>query len=49
MILWDAMASGRVAKQERWAFASFENEIRIRTPLGGIACRTVLHGPWPTA
>lgn len=34
VILWDAMASGRVAKQERWTFASFENEIRIRTPLG---------------
>lgn len=34
VILWDAMASGRVAKQERWAFASFENEIHIRTSLG---------------
>ena len=30
VILWDAMASGRVAKQERWAFASVENEICIR-------------------
>ena len=35
VILWDAMASGRVAKQERWAFASLENEICIRTSLGG--------------
>ena len=34
VILWDAMASGRVARQERWAFAAVENEIRIRTPLG---------------
>ncbi|NWF72476.1 MAG: urease accessory protein UreD [Nitrospirae bacterium] len=34
MILWDAMASGRVAKQERWAFASVENEICIRTSQG---------------
>ncbi len=34
VILWDAMASGRVAKQERWAFASFENEIHIRTARG---------------
>lgn len=34
MILWDAMASGRVAKQERWAFASVENEICIRAPQG---------------
>jgi urease accessory protein len=30
IILWDAMASGRVAKQERWAFTSVENEICIR-------------------
>jgi urease accessory protein len=34
VLLWDAMASGRVAKQERWAFASLENEIRIQTTLG---------------
>ncbi|MEK7350698.1 MAG: urease accessory protein UreD, partial [Nitrospirota bacterium] len=27
VVLWDAMASGRVARQERWAFASVENEI----------------------
>ena len=49
VILWDAMASGRVAKQERWAFASFENEIRITNVSRSIACRTVLHGSWPTA
>jgi urease accessory protein len=35
VILWDAIASGRVAMRERWAFASVENEILIRTPLGG--------------
>jgi urease accessory protein len=29
VVLWDAMASGRVARHERWAFASLENEIRI--------------------
>lgn len=34
MVLWDAMASGRVARQERWAFASVENEIYIRAPQG---------------
>ena len=34
VVLWDAIASGRVAMQERWAFAAFENEIHIRTPLG---------------
>jgi urease accessory protein len=35
VVLWDALASGRVAMRERWAFAAVENEIRIRTPLGG--------------
>jgi len=35
VLLWDAMASGRVAMRERWAFAAVENEIRIRTVLGG--------------
>jgi urease accessory protein len=35
VVLWDAMASGRVAMRERWAFAAVENESRIRTPLGG--------------
>ncbi len=35
VVLWDAIASGRVARQERWAFAMFENEIYIRTSQGG--------------
>ena len=35
VVLWDAIASGRVARGERWAFASVENEICIRTSLGG--------------
>jgi urease accessory protein len=30
VVLWDGLASGRVAMQERWAFASVENEICIR-------------------
>jgi len=34
VVLWDAMASGRVARHERWAFASVENEICIRASLG---------------
>ena len=29
-VLWDAIASGRVAMEERWAFAAVENEICIR-------------------
>ena len=34
VVLWDAMASGRVARHERWAFASVENEICIRASRG---------------
>lgn len=34
VVLWDAMASGRVARHERWAFATFENEIFIQTSSG---------------
>lgn len=35
VVLWDALASGRVASRERWAFAAVENEICITTTLGG--------------
>jgi urease accessory protein len=35
VVLWDAIASGRVARGERWAFAALENEICITTPQGG--------------
>ena len=35
VVLWDALASGRVAMGERWAFNTVENEICIRTWLGG--------------
>ena len=38
LILWDALAAGRIAKGERWRFTSFDNEIRVTTPSG----RTVL-------
>lgn len=34
MILWDAVASGRIAREERWAFTDLENEIRITTASG---------------
>jgi urease accessory protein len=33
-LIWDAIASGRVARGERWAFTSLENEIRIVTASG---------------
>jgi urease accessory protein len=34
VLLWDAIASGRMARGERWAFASLENEIWIGTSTG---------------
>ncbi|HEY7532791.1 MAG TPA: urease accessory protein UreD, partial [Nitrospiraceae bacterium] len=34
VILWDAIASGRIARGERWKFANLENEIRITTASG---------------
>jgi urease accessory protein len=34
VLLWDAIASGRVARGERWAFTSLENEIRVVTAAG---------------
>lgn len=34
ILLWDALASGRVARGERWAFTDLENEIRITTASG---------------
>ena len=34
VLLWDAIASGRVARGERWAFTSLANEIRISTADG---------------
>jgi urease accessory protein len=34
VLLWDALASGRIAREERWAFTSLENEIRIATVSG---------------
>ena len=34
ILLWDAIASGRIARGERWAFATLENDIRITTASG---------------
>jgi urease accessory protein len=35
VLLWDAIASGRIARGERWAFAALDNEINISTKSGG--------------
>ena len=32
LVLWDAVASGRIAHGERWRFASLENHIQITMP-----------------
>ena len=34
IVLWDAIASGRIARGERWKFESLENEIWIRLESG---------------
>jgi urease accessory protein len=34
LFLWDALASGRIARGERWAFTDLENEILITTANG---------------
>lgn len=34
LLLWDAVASGRIARGERWQFATLENEIRVTTASG---------------
>lgn len=34
-LIWDSLASGRMARGERWVFASLRNEIRITTASGG--------------
>jgi urease accessory protein len=39
LLLWDGLASGRIARGERWNFSSLENEVRIRTPLGLVSER----------
>lgn len=34
LLLWDAVASGRIARGERWAFTDLENDIRIMMASG---------------
>lgn len=35
-LIWDAVASGRMARGERWAFTSLESEVRIATAAGSL-------------
>ena len=36
VVLWDALASGRMARGERWSFATLENDLTIATASGGL-------------
>lgn len=41
LFLWDALASGRIARGERWAFTDLENEILITTANGNSLLRAI--------
>lgn len=45
LLLWDALASGRIARDERWAFTDLENEIKITTASGGTLIERYVLGP----
>lgn len=45
IVLWDAIASGRIARGERWAFTDLENEIQIMTASGGALVERYLLDP----
>jgi urease accessory protein len=45
LILWDAIASGRIARGERWTFATLENQIRITTASGAAVSEHYLLSP----
>jgi urease accessory protein len=45
LILWDAVASGRIARGERWKFATLENQIRITTASGAAVREHYLLSP----
>ncbi len=46
-LIWDSLASGRMARGERWAFASLRNEIRITTASGERLLERYEMGPDP--
>ena len=45
LLLWDALASGRIARGERWAFTDLENEILITTASGSSLLERYVLGP----
>ena len=48
LLLWDALACGRMASGERWAFTEYDNQIRIRTVSGAEAIERVALAPRST-
>ena len=48
LLLWDALACGRMASGERWAFTEYDNQIRIRTVSGAEAIDRVALAPRST-
>jgi urease accessory protein len=48
LVLWDAVASGRIAHGERWRFTSLGNEIRITLPSHGTVQERYLIAPGAT-
>ena len=48
LLLWDALACGRVASGERWAFAEYRNQIRIGLAGGGEVLERVALSPRST-
>lgn len=44
-LVWDSLASGRVARDERWAFTSLRNEIDLTMASGGRLLERYLIGP----
>jgi urease accessory protein len=45
VVLWDAVASGRIAQGERWRFTSVNNHICIRMPSQGSLCEQYALSP----
>jgi urease accessory protein len=48
VLLWDALACGRVASGERWAFAEYGNQIRIGMAGGGEVLERIALSPRST-
>jgi urease accessory protein len=48
LVLWDAIASGRIAHGERWRFRSLQNHIRVTMPSQATVCERYVLAPSKT-